>query len=583
MRRVSLWCVMLAVVLGLQFRRRAWAIDTIWTFNGDGNWTDAANWSNGQPINDTYNVFIDDGDTAVTVTLNTSRTMGSLTLGSDDTLQIQNLSTATLTLTSANGFTNDGSILLMATGTGATSLTITSGTLTNSATGLLHFQSGGSASRVFSGDLLNNGTVTVDRSTTFNKSGGSYTNHGQFTINSGNTLTISGGGTFTQAGGTLDVNATVDLNNGSILNLNGGVMNMAGNVTLAGTGNVFTQDGGTLDYTSGSISSGLYQYLGGTISGTPQLSGATLEIGPTATDPVSFLLTNDNTLVGDVHAGQTLTVQDTSTVVQGLTSANGFTNDGSILLMATGTGATSLTITSGTLTNSATGLLHFQSGGSASRVFSGDLLNNGTVTVDRSTTFNKSGGSYTNHGQFTINSGNTLTISDGSLTNFAANTLTAGTYDITGTLRFPGADIVTNQAEIILRGASSKILNDTGGIDALANLAAIGPSGALRLFSGRNFSAAVPFANEGKLELGGTTFAAPSLANAATGEVFGFGTIAVRPQTPASSAPSAARSRFRQEFKGAAAVCNLILAQRSILAARRWHPAPIFSSTTARN
>jgi hypothetical protein len=88
----------------------SFAVDTTWIFNGDGLWTDAGNWNNGEPVDETFDVFIDDGGTAVTVTLDMSRTIGSLSLGAGDTLTLGNV-----VLTSANVFANDGSIVLKAT------------------------------------------------------------------------------------------------------------------------------------------------------------------------------------------------------------------------------------------------------------------------------------------------------------------------------------------------------------------------------------------------------------------------------------------------------------------------------------
>ncbi len=280
--------------------------------------------------------------------------------------------------------------------------------------------------------MLNNGTVIVDRPTTFNKSGGQYTNNATFDVNS--TLTIDSAGTFEQAAGTFDLASAITVTGGSAFNLTGGTLAMDGNINLTG-GTVFTQSAGTLAYTSGTISTGTFDYEGGTITGTPQLSIATLQIGPAATNAASFLFTNNGNLEGDLHAGQTVTLQDSFTTARMLTSATGFTNDGSILLTGTSSGSADLVITSGTLTNSATGLVHFQTGGTGLRTFTGDLLNNGTVIVDRPTTFNKSGGQYTNNATFNVNS--TLTITDGTLTNFAANTLTDGTYDVASTFRFP--------------------------------------------------------------------------------------------------------------------------------------------------
>jgi len=70
-----------------------WAIDATWIFNGNGNWTDdpATHWSGGvDPNNNTFNVFIDDGDSAVTVSVNASRTIGNLTIGANDAVGVLN-------------------------------------------------------------------------------------------------------------------------------------------------------------------------------------------------------------------------------------------------------------------------------------------------------------------------------------------------------------------------------------------------------------------------------------------------------------------------------------------------------------
>src|SRR6478752_1585214 len=105
---------------------------TTWTFNGDGLWTDAANWSNGEPVDSTFDVLIDDGDTPVTVTLGASRTISTLALGTDDTLRIEAPSSGNIALTSANGFANAGRIVVANSTAGqVASLVIQSGTLTN--------------------------------------------------------------------------------------------------------------------------------------------------------------------------------------------------------------------------------------------------------------------------------------------------------------------------------------------------------------------------------------------------------------------------------------------------------------------
>jgi hypothetical protein len=182
-----------------------------------------------------------------------------------------------------------------------------------------------------------------------------------------------------------------------------------------------------------------------------------------------------------------------------------------------------------TLTNGSTGVLHFQAGGGGDRYFTGDLVNNGTVQVDQNTLFDKSGGVYTNNEQFIVSSSGALTITNGTLANFSGGVLTGGTYDIAGLFRFPGADISTNRAEVILRGASSQIVDNNTSGDALTNFATNDTPGIFRILDNRHFTAAGAFTNNGLMEIGGGTFDAASLDNAAGAQIFGYGTIVPRP------------------------------------------------------
>ena len=51
----------------------------------------------------------------------------------------------------------------------------------------------------------------------------------------------------------------------------------------------------------------------------------------------------------------------------------------------------------------------------------------------------------------------------------------------------------------------------------------------MRILSNRNYTNTNALNNSGVLQLGGGTFTAPGLTNTATGEVFGFGTVSIRP------------------------------------------------------
>ena len=103
---------------------------------------------------------------------------------------------------------------------------------------------------------------------------------------------------------------------------------------------------------------------------------------------------------------------------------------------------------------------------------------------------------------FAVDSANTLT-------NFSGTTLTGGTYNVTGTLEFPGANIVTDAANITLTGASAAILNSTTSANALAGLASIAAKSSFTLAAGGPaFTTAGKFSNKGTLTVGsGETFA----------------------------------------------------------------------------
>ena len=71
--------------------------------------------------------------------------------------------------------------------------------------------------------------------------------------------------------------------------------------------------------------------------------------------------------------------------------------------------------------------------GPESRTFNGDLVNNGTINVNKDTGFNKSLNTVTNNGLLKVASSATLSITNGGmLTNNSGSTLTGGTYDIAG-------------------------------------------------------------------------------------------------------------------------------------------------------
>jgi hypothetical protein len=192
---------------------RACAVDNVWSFDGNGNWDEGAKWSLSIPAEGAgITAVIDDGDTAVTVTLDSSHSVDALSLGSNDTLLIES-GASSVALTSGTSFTNAGTINVTGTDVQATILqlsTVGDDTLTN--TGTLNFQVGaGSGIRIFTGSLVNSGSLNVNYDATFNKSGATYTNNGRINVASGRSLTISNNGNLTNFAGTTLTGGIFDL------------------------------------------------------------------------------------------------------------------------------------------------------------------------------------------------------------------------------------------------------------------------------------------------------------------------------------------------------------------------------------
>jgi len=122
-------------------------------------------------------------------------------------------------------------------------------------------------------------------------------------------------------------------------------------------------------------------------------------------------------------------------------------------------------------------------------------------------------GAFTNSGTVAVASGSTFGLG-GSFTNFSGTTLSGGGYNVTGTFQFPGANIVTNAANITLTGTGSKILNSTNGANALANFAANASAGSFSLLGGRALATVGGFSNAGTLSIeAGSTITLGGLSN----------------------------------------------------------------------
>lgn len=310
-------------------------------------------------------------------------------------LQIDAVSNTTTVLTAAQGFTNDGTIVLdhiSPNGNFSSNLVVTSGLLTNSATGVITAELGQGV-RTINADVVNNGTININDTTQLLKPSGVFTNNADSNISTTGELSAPANGVvFNQDAGSLDVLGSFSLNND------------------------------TFNYNSGSLS-----------GNSPVLFDSALNIGAGSTGAGEFLFRGlNNTLSGDVAASQTLRIEAVSNTTTVLTAALGFTNDGTIVLdhiSPNGNFPAALTVLSGVLTNSATGIVTTELG-QGIRIISADIVNNGTFNIDDDTQLSKANGVITNNADFSIAATGSVSL-PGTAAVFNQG---GGTLDLAGTL-----------------------------------------------------------------------------------------------------------------------------------------------------
>jgi hypothetical protein len=128
-----------------------------------------------------------------------------------------------------------------------------------------------------------------------------------------------------------------------------------------------------------------------------------------------------------------------------LSSTAGFTNAGTIVLtntQATGSGSVTLTVNGGPLTNSATGVIQtVNAGGGGTRTLTADVVNQGLINFDTSSTLSGNGRRFVNHGNVHVTTGATVNLGgagmffdqeDGSLDVAGAFTADNDTFNFNG-------------------------------------------------------------------------------------------------------------------------------------------------------
>jgi hypothetical protein len=264
-------------------------------------------------------------------------------LSSGQSLSIESTGGENAKTTAAAGFKNGGSITLTngdSSGNNAT-LVISAGALLNSGTITTEVAHGGT--RTLQGDVTNTGTLQINANTAYSTTGAILVNEGAIDVANGVALSASSAPT--------------------ISNESGG--------TIAGTGT------GALVQTGGTFNEG----LGKTTGSVPVIvdDGA---LHYTNKGSSTLALRGTSTLSGAISAGQTLSIQSTSSENATATAAGGFLNSGTIDLTngdGAGNNATLVIGGAGTLENKGTINVEIPHGGT--RTIEGSLKNEKTVSL----------------------------------------------------------------------------------------------------------------------------------------------------------------------------------------------------------
>ncbi len=434
---------------------------------------------------------------------------------------------STAQLTVANGFVNNGTIVLTdTTSSYGAVLHLTSGTLTNSSGATIDVQVGTNGTRALDAALDNQGTLTVNHPLGLTKSGAVHTNSGTINVNAKLTIQQSGASpSFTNVG-------TILINTGD---------------TLAVTGGAFA-------YSSGSISGGVWTIGSTNVSASQNFSTAvatlvltnstwggagTLTIAPSSTLTISASTLNsavDNQGTLTLHGttafnaaltnaiGATLRLQgDGVFSTSNVTVATGFTNNGAIVLTDTTSsyGAT-LNVTSGTLTNAAGGTITAAVGTGGPRTLNAALDNQGTMTLNRPLTLNKASAAHVNSGAIDVFDKLTIlqTGTSPSFTNSGALNISDTVLVQGGAFNYSGGAIAGPGA-IAFASTSLTLTPDlnTATVPFSFTSTTVGGAGHVIVAAGTQLQVKAStinakLVNQGQLDLHGTTTINDSLTNA---------------------------------------------------------------------
>jgi len=443
--------------------------------------------------------------------------------------------------TFASGFTNNGTIILTdSTSSYGATLHVTAGTLTNAPGGVIDARVGASGTRTLDAQLDNQGTVNVNRSLSITKASAAHSNSGTINVNAKLFVLQTGGSpSFTNTG----------------------------TITIAATDTMALQ-GGLLAYSGGSISNGLLAISSATVNASQNFTTATtaltltsstwggsgtLTIAPSTALTIAASTMNspvDNQGALTVHgstaftaalsnaAAATLRLQGDGTYgASNMTVANGFTNNGAVVLTdTTSSYGAALNVTNGTLTNAASGTITTALGTGGTRSLNAQLDNRGTLTLDQPLTLNKASAAHLNSGTITVLSrltilqtGTSPSFTTSGAINIASGdsvAVTGGAFNYSGgVMAGPGAIAFASTALTLTPDLTTAAVpfSFTSTTVGGSGHVIVGPSTQLQV---RASTINAKLANQGQLDLHGSTAINDSLTNAseATLRIKGDGT-----------------------------------------------------------
>ncbi len=444
----------------LSLSAMAGPVDVFWLSAASGDWGTAANWNPAVVPNNNgteFNAFLQVAGAAYVVSLDANFTLRDFTMSSIDA----SLDLLSNRLTVEGAFTQGANTI---TGTGGMGELFVNGSAFLTGSTLTGFSAMRTQTDLNIAGSTFNGVMAVMSQGTLNFLGAAASEIRDTCIDhEGLAINWSGdGGIMMGAGG--------EIRNGA-----------ASTFTISGNGAVTLIGGAARVLNSGTMVK--------TSAGTTSMTGVTLDNagaldvgnGVFSTDTVQNM--TGTTLVGGawtVRAGATLD----------FVGATVQTNEASVTLE--GAGSSFGAFTDNVSVNGASGVIAIKGGRSLTT--SGDFTNDGKLDVGAGSTFKVASGSV--------------------LTNFNAGTKTldGGVYDIAGALMFDGADVVTLDADVTLRGSGATIQNESNAnalLQSSAQTNTIGANGKLAIRDGITFTTGgdTLVAAGGLLDIGvGTTF-----------------------------------------------------------------------------